>query len=193
MRPLTAVVLAVVSALAVTGCSAGKDAVANGTEFVFVSPGGKVDISYDGADRREAPELAGDSLLEPGTRLSTRDFAGRVIVVNLWGSWCPPCRTEAPELQKVQDQAGEQVKVIGIDLRDEDRSAPQDFLRDRGLDYPSIYDPPGRTLLALKGYPRATVPSTIVLDRQHRVAAVFLRELLATDLLPVVQRLASES
>jgi hypothetical protein len=60
------------------------------------------------------------------------------------------------------------------------------------LDWPSIYDPPGRSLLGLRGYPRNLVPSTIVLDRQHRVAAIFLTEVLDTDLLPVVQRIAAE-
>ena len=79
-----------------------------------------------------------------------------------------------------------------MDVRDEVRSAAEDFLRDRGVTYPSIYDPPGRSLSALRGYPRNVVPSTIVLDRQHRVAAVFLRALLASDLQPVVESIAAE-
>lgn len=84
------------------------------------------------------------------------------------------------------------MQLLGIDVRDEVRSAPQDFVRDTGITYPSIYDPPGRSLLALKGYPRSVVPSTIVLDRHHRVAAVFLTALSDTDLLPVVQRIAAD-
>jgi hypothetical protein len=59
--------------------------------------------------------------------------------------------------------------------------------------YPSIFDPPGRSLLALQGYPRNVVPSTIVLDREHRVAAVFLQAIVAGQLLPVLQRLAAEN
>jgi hypothetical protein len=71
-----------------------------------------------------------------------------------------------PELQKVYDQTkGSGVQLLGIDVRDEVRSAPADFVRDTGITYPSIYDPPGRSLLALNGYPRSVVPSTIVLDR----------------------------
>ena len=66
-------------------------------------------------------------------------------------------------------------------------------VRDRGLTYPSIFDPPGRSLLALRGFPRNTVPSTIVLDRQHRVAAVFLTTLRVSELMPVVQRVAAEA
>ena len=176
--------------LLVAGCSAGKDAVATGSEFVFVSPGGKTDIVYDGSDRKPIPDLSGESLLEAGKQIRVSDFSGKIVVLNIWGSWCPPCRVEASELQKIQDSG---TQVLGIDVRDPQRSAPQDFVRDRKLTYPSIYDPPIKTLLALKGYPRATVPSTIVLDRQHRVAAVYLRDLLATDLQPLLQRLTAES
>jgi hypothetical protein len=99
-----------------------------------------------------------------------------------------------PQLQQVYDQTKDSgVQFLGIDVRDEPRTAPQDFLRDRGVGYPSIYDPSGRSLLALKGYPRNVVPSTLVLDRRHRVAAIFLTALIDTDLRPVVQRLAAET
>ena len=179
--------------LVVTGCTTGKDAVVTGGSFNFVSPGGKVDITYDVADRQQSPTLSGDDLMNEGKQLSIADFPGKVIVLNLWGQWCGPCRVEAPEMQKVYDQTkASGVQVVGIDLRDNDRAPAQDFMRDRKLTYPSIYDPSGRTLLQLSGYPRNIIPSTIVLDKQHRVAAVFLRDLLASDLLPVVQRLAAE-
>ncbi|SFA99147.1 Thiol-disulfide isomerase or thioredoxin [Amycolatopsis marina] len=180
------------AALVLTGCTSGDDAVSRGSTFEFVSPGGKVDIFYDDPDRQSL-EISGEDLFNEGQQISTADFAGEVVVINLWGQWCGPCRTEAPEMQKVYEQTKDDgVRVLGIDLRDPDRQAPIDFMRDRNLTYPSIYDPAGRTLLKLSGYPRNFVPSTIVLDRQHRVAAVFLRELLAEDLLPVVQRLAAE-
>lgn len=179
--------------LVLAGCSTGTDAVVSGTEFQFVSPGGKQEITYEGDDRQQLPPLSGDSLMEPGTELALSDFVGKVVVLNIWGAWCPPCRVEAPQLQRVYDEReADGVVVLGIDVRDPDRTAPQDFVRDTGLTYPSIYDPPGRSLLALKGYPRSVVPSTIVLDSQHRVAAVFLRDLLAEDLFPVVDRLLAE-
>lgn len=182
-------VLALLGLLLVAGCSADKEAVATGSEFVFVSPGGKTDILYDGADRKPIPDLSGDSLLEAGRQIRVSDFSGKIVVLNIWGSWCPPCRVEASELQKIQDSG---TQILGIDVRDMQRSAPEDFARDRKLTYPSIYDPPGKSLLALKGYPRGTVPSTIVLDKAHRVAAVYLRDLLATDLQPLIQRLNAE-
>jgi hypothetical protein len=83
------------------------------------------------------------------------------------------------------------VQFLGIDVRDA-RSAGADFARDFGLPYPSIFDPPGRTLFALKGIPRSVVPLTIVLDRHHRVAAVFLHAVPAQQLHPVVERITRE-
>jgi peroxiredoxin len=179
--------------LLAAGCSTGSDAVETGTEFNFVSPGGKVDITYEGDDRQQIPELQGESLMEQGKQIKLSSYKGKVVVLNLWGAWCPPCRVEAPQLQKVwQSYQDKNVQILGIDLRDPDRSYPEDFMRDQGLTYPSIYDPSSRSLLALKGYPRAAIPSTIVLDEQHRVVAVFLRDLLSTDLTPLLDRLIKE-
>ena len=112
----------------------------------------------------------------------------------MWGQWCAPCRTEAPELQQIyQVNRARGVTVVGIDLRDNDIQTAVDFVTDRRITYPSIYDPAMRTLIAFGGrYPTSVVPSTIVLDRRHRVAAVFLRALLADDLQSLVERLADE-
>ena len=181
-------VLATVLTLAGCAGTSGADG-----SFQFVSPGGQTRIFYDPpAERGTVRGLAGESVREPGHTIRLSDFAGQVVVLNIWGSWCGPCRSEADDLQHVADAtAGQGVQLLGIAVRD-DRQAAADFLTDRGLTYPSIFDPPGRSLLALQGYPRSVVPSTIVLDRAHRVAAVFLTELLAADLLPVVQRVAAE-
>lgn len=181
------------AALLLAGCSTSKDAVQTGQEFTFVAPGGQTTILYDPPESRGTlPQLEGESLLNPGTTVGLADFAGRVVVLNIWGSWCGPCRTEAPDLEFVaRETAADGVSVLGIDVRD-DRAAAADFVRDRGLTYDSVFDPPGRTLVALKGYPRNTVPSTIVLDRQHRVAAVYLTTIRVPELIPLVRRLAAE-
>ncbi len=85
------------------------------------------------------------------------------------------------------------MRFLGINVRDPGRDKAQDFVVDNAVTYPSIYDPPMRTLLALGGsYPTSVIPSTLVLDRQHRVAAVFLRALLTEDLQPVIERVAAE-
>jgi thiol-disulfide isomerase/thioredoxin len=189
------VVLVSVVVAALTACSTGRDAVAQGGTFEFVAPGGKTDIFYDPPESRGRPSvLAGPELMDPAKTISLDDFAGKVVVINVWGQWCGPCRTEITQLQKVYDATSTQgVAFLGIDVRDNNRDAARDFIVDRKVTFPSIYDPPMRTMIAFGGkYPTTVIPSTVVLDRQHRVAAVFLRELLADDLLPVVQRLAAE-
>lgn len=177
------------------GCATGDDAVAQGGTFEFVAPGGKTDITYDPpADRGKPGPLSGPDLMDTSRTISLQDFTGRVVVINVWGQWCGPCRAEMPQLQQVYDATREQgVAFLGIDVRDNDIDAPRDFITDRKITFPSIYDPAMRTMIAFGGrYPATVIPSTIVLDREHRVAAVFLRELLAEDLLPLVRRLAAE-
>lgn len=184
---------ALLVAFVAAGCSTGSDAVVQGGTFEFVSPGGKTDLFYDPPESRGTiGDLTGPALMDDRT-IHLSDFAGKVVVINIWGSWCGPCRTETPELEKVFDETETLgVTFLGIDVRD-DRSAAKDFVTDRRVRYPSIFDPSMRSLIALgKGYPTSVVPTTMVLDRKHRVAAVFLRALLAEDLRPVVQRVAAE-
>lgn len=193
VTPLVASLLS--AAVLLTGCATGDDAVAQGGTFEFVAPGGKTDILYDPPDSRHRPgKISGPLLTDPAKTVSVDDFAGKVVVVNVWGQWCGPCRSEIPELEKVYEATRAQgVEFLGIDVRDNNRDAAVDFVTDRKVTYPSIYDPAMRTMIAFGGrYPTTVIPSTVVLDRKHRVAAVFLRELLAEDLLPVVQKLASE-
>jgi thiol-disulfide isomerase/thioredoxin len=197
MRPVAFVATAVAGLL--VGCSSGDDAVAQGGTFEFVAPGGKTDIYYDPPDHRGRPgPVAGPELTDPSRTVSVDDpagpFAGKVVVVNVWGQWCGPCRAEVTQLQQVYNATRtDGVTLLGIDVRDNNRQAAQDFVKDRNVTFPSIYDPAMRTMIAFGGkYPTTVIPSTLVLDRSHRVAAVFLRELLAEDLQPVVQRIASE-
>jgi thiol-disulfide isomerase/thioredoxin len=180
----------VLAALLLAGCTTSREAVTTGGEFQFVAPGGQTTIFYDPPESRgRVSGIAGDSLLREGATVGLDDYAGKVVIVNIWGSWCGPCREEMPGLQFVQDQTG--AVVLGIDVRD-NRQAATDFVRDRGVTFDSIFDPPGRALARLSGYPRNTVPSTLVLDRQHRVAAVFLTVVRVPELMPLIQRLQAE-
>jgi len=191
--PVLLACVALVAAL--TGCSTGSDAVASGGTFEFVSPGGKTTILYDPpSSRGTIGSLSGEDLMTEGKTVSVQDFPGKVVVLNLWGQWCGPCRAEAPALEQVYEVTKDSgVVFLGINVRDPQRDKAQDFVTDNKIGYPSIYDPSMRTLLALGGdFPTSVIPTTLVLDRDHRVAAVFLKSLLAEDLQPVVARVAAE-
>lgn len=192
-RPLAAALSALLL-LTAAACSTGDDAVVAGGEFQVVAPNGETRLRYEGDERKKPGNLTGPSLMEDGRTISLADYAGDVVIVNIWGAWCPPCRTEAPELQKVQDEKGALgVQVLGVDVKETSPELPRDFMSNRGLTYPSIYDESGRAMLAFRGLHPNTVPATFVLDRQHRVAAVFLSPVIASDLTPIVDQLAAES
>lgn len=196
MRLVRSLVGVVAAAALLAGCGTGTDAVAQGGTFDFVSPGGQTSIFYDPADERGSiGEMSGPDLMEDGTTTSLSDFEGDVVVVNVWGQWCGPCRAEADDLEIVYENTQDLgVSFLGINVRDNQQDKAQDFVVDNNVTYPSIYDPSMRTLLALgQSYPTSVIPTTIVLDREHRVAAVFLTELLVEDLQPVVERIAAES
>ncbi|MEV6767798.1 TlpA disulfide reductase family protein [Nocardia sp. NPDC051030] len=197
MRRSIASLLASIGLVAVlAGCStAGKDAVAQGGTFDFVSPGGKTEIFYNPPESRGTiGKLSGPDLITAGKTTSVEDFPGKVVVINIWGQWCGPCRAEAPALEQVYEATKDKgVAFLGINVRDNQKDKAQDFVTDNKIGYPSIYDPSMRSLLALGGkFPTSVIPTTIVLDKQHRVAAVFLRSLLVEDLQPVVEGLAKE-
>ncbi|GAB2824130.1 TlpA family protein disulfide reductase [Lentzea nigeriaca] len=189
MKRAAAAVLGLV--LLGSGCSVGKDAAQiGGGEFYLVAPGGQVKIRYAAADRKPLTGLEGESLMEEGKTVRLADYTGKPVVINIWGAWCGPCRTEAPEMQKLFE-AGTQ--VVGVDVKETAKSHPQDFMKDRALTYPSIYDASSRSFVnVFKGLPANTVPSTFVVDKEHKVAAVFLVPVLASDVQPVLDELARE-
>ncbi|GAA3700381.1 TlpA family protein disulfide reductase [Gordonia hankookensis] len=187
--------VAVMAALigVISGCGTGDDAVAQGDTFQFVSPGGQTVITYPPADRKKVADLSGPDLVtDQPLSLSDERFRDKAVVINVWGSWCGPCRGEADDLERVYEQTnGLGVEFLGINLRD-DRQSAKDFVADRSVGFPSIYDYDGITLSSLTT-PTAVVPTTVVLDRQHRPAAVFLKAVTADELDATVRKVAAES
>ena len=173
VRAFAAVAAAVLTCTTLAACSTGNDAAVYGGSFSFVSPGGQTEFSYPVAERGTVADLSGQNLVGDGT-LALSDYAGKVVVLNFWGSWCAPCRAEAPELEQAAsalEPLG--VQFLGVNVRDT-KEAGADFVTSKQVSYPSIYDPSMRTLLAIRGFPTTGLPSTIVIDRKGRVAHVQL-------------------
>lgn len=138
------------------------------------------------AQRPKAPTLEGPSLMKDDERISTDDFAGKVVVVNVWGSWCAPCRHEAPELVEAYKRVGDGVEFLGLNTRDLTTAPAQAFVRSSGITYPNIFDPDGTLLLGFGQLPPKAIPSTIVIDADGRVAARVIGEVDANTLVALV-------
>ncbi|TGA84016.1 TlpA family protein disulfide reductase, partial [Streptomyces palmae] len=143
--------------------------------------------------RRPAPDLSGTTL--QGRPLDVADYRGQVVVVNLWGSYCGPCRSEAPSLVEVaKDTRARGVRFVGINTSDPSREGAARFEQTFGVPYPSLYDPMGRIALH---FPKGsinpqTIPATVVLDRKGRIAARALTVLTESELRAVLKPLIAE-
>ncbi|NYI56891.1 TlpA disulfide reductase family protein [Corynebacterium tuberculostearicum] len=197
-RAVGAVLAAVAVALPLAGCSQDSDkaqnAVATGGNFEFITPGGEKVINYEESERKPLRTFSGEDVRDRDKTISLEDYDGEIVVLNSWGQWCAPCRAEADDLQEIHTelQKRDLGTVLGINVRDYNPQVSNDFLKDNGLTYPSIYDPPFKTAAALGGVPTSVVPTTIVLDKQHRPATVFLRSITAQDVMDVVDKLEKE-
>ncbi|GAB3230067.1 hypothetical protein GCM10027447_24180 [Glycomyces halotolerans] len=143
----------------------------------FVSGDGSNYRWEDPDDRFEAPRLTGTGI--DGSPIDTDDWAGRVLVVNFWGSWCGPCVAEAPHLAEADAAFSDQdVQFLGANIRDTDEAALA-FDRRHGIEYPSISDGPGRIADQFIDYGLSpnNIPSTIVIDAEHRVFSIWRGEL----------------
>lgn len=176
MRFRLAVLVSPVVLALVAGCSGGQPG--NGTSG-YVSGDGSITV-VPPAQRRPAPKLAGIDLY--GKHLSSADYPGRPLVVNVWGSWCAPCRREAPILAAASRKYGLRVQFIGLLSRDKPASALA-FNRTFKVPYPSLQDPGGRLQLRFaNSLPGQAVPNTWVIDERGRVAARVLGELTESTL-----------
>ncbi len=186
-------VLAAAAALVtLTGCTAaeGRADVTNGGEFRFVegTPSGEV---IPEAERAPAPDFGGTLL--GGGDWTSAELDGDIAVLNFWGSWCPPCRVETPEFQEVYAEVRDEgVTFLGLNVKEADEQFAQAFVDSRGIEFPSLYDPAGEVALTFQDYPATAIPSTIVLDRDGRVAAVYTGAVAQDDLRAVIDRLLGE-
>ena len=140
--------------------------------------------------RKELPTVSGPALGSNQT-ISTQDFRGKIVVINVWGSWCPPCRKEAPDLQAASVETKDIAQFVGITSKDYDPAPAEAFVRSFKITYPSIYDPTGKVLLAFAGeLPPSAIPTTMIIDRQGRLAVRVLSEVSKITLVDMINDVA---
>lgn len=180
VRRWIAALLAAVTTVALAGCSSesGEDRCANRDGIIECAPD----------QRSAAPSIAGELLT--GGSYDVSQARGQVVVINFWGSWCAPCRAEADDLEATyQATKGSGVSFLGINVQDS-RDKAKAFEEGR-VSYPSLFDPPSRLALALD-IPPNTIPATVVLDRDGRIAVVVRAAVTQDNLQPIVERIVAE-
>lgn len=168
-----------------------------GTGSAQDGPGGSDSryVAGDGSselikNRRPAPQIKGTTL--DGKPFTLADLRGDVAVVNFWASWCAPCRAEAPTLEKIHEETkGSGVRFLGIDVKDGKGNA-QAFVRNLKITYPSLYDQAGQIALGFRDVPPNAVPSTLIIDRQGRVAGRVIGSVSYSRLHDLVTKVAAE-
>ena len=184
---VVAVLLVVLTSCSTTGADEGTRS--SGQEGYVGVQGNLTRIAP--ADRKLLPTVSGTTLEDQP--ISTADYRGKVVVVNVWGSWCAPCRAEAPALQQASEETKDLAQFLGITTRDNDPAQARAFVRAFGIGYPSIYDPDGAALLVFAGtLPPSAIPSTLIIDEQGRLAARVLGEISALTLVTMVEEVAAE-
>jgi len=182
--------LVVILCFAVTVSACGN---AGGTSSIdsesgFVGGDGSI-IVVEPAQRAPAPDVLATTL--GGDTFDLADHRGETVVMNVWASWCAPCRAEAGELQEVwEEEQGNGVQFVGLNTRDSTVAA-QGFVESMGLTFPSIFDPDGRVQLQFSdSLPPQAIPSTLVIDGNGLVAALTFPRILAATLRGVIDEVA---
>ena len=173
-----------ITALLLTGCGIeipegyrpSESAVPNAsiTEIAVDQRSGSIEISGPGLN---------------GGEITTKDMSG-IVIVNAWASWCPPCREEWPIFVEIQTQYPD-VSILGLNEAD-DINAAKDFLSTQEGSWPHIADPNQAIAAKADVVQGSYLPGTIILDKQHRVAAKFVGPVNQADLTRILDQLVAE-
>jgi thiol-disulfide isomerase/thioredoxin len=174
------------AALALAGCTSS----AGSREAGYVAGAGTL-TRLTSAQRGAPVEFTGTTL--DGRPFALASTRGHVTVLNVWASWCPPCRAEAPGLARAADALRPQgVRFVGINTRDEPAQA-RAYVRRFGLPFPSVVDEAGSVMLTFREtLPPTAIPSTLVLDRSGRMAVRIVGGVTETRLRQAVDQVLAE-
>jgi thiol-disulfide isomerase/thioredoxin len=187
-RRAAAGALVLAASLALAACDSGaigqNTPASNGQSFVSGSAGTTV---YGASTGPAVPRVSGTTL--SGQKLALAQYHGHVVVMNFWGSWCTPCRAEAPVLASLSHHfTGSGVRFLGIDIRDSPTTA-QAFLSDFHISYPSLNDPGDVIALDFRStVPPAGIPTTLVIGRDGRISARIIGEVSYPGLQGLISR-----
>jgi peroxiredoxin len=183
-RPLLAAVsLLAATSLLLAGCASDPlaDEYREGSQKNYVSGDGTV-TEVPLAERAAPVDF--EATTDTGETVSSADYRGQVLVLNFWYAACPPCRKEAPILQELNETFADDAAFLGVNVRDQ-AATSKNATEEWGVTFPSVIDAnDGNMLLAYAGTvaPNA-VPTTLVIDKQGRVAARYLGLLDSTSIL----------
>lgn len=164
---LSATALAAV--LALSGCAGGTEIESGGEEDRFISGDGSATV-FETGEREPAPDIEGNTF--EGDDLALSDYEGQILVLNVWASWCGPCRAEQPVLDEVHTEyEGLGVDFLGVNIKDNETAA-RAYTENKGVAYPSLHDQPGEIPQAFREtVPPRAIPSTLILDPNGDIAA----------------------
>lgn len=187
-------VAVLVAAVLLAGCSGSVASSAgervSNNEAGFVAGDGSITVIEE-SKRVAAPELVGTTL--NGEPFSLSALRGKVVVLNVWASWCAPCRAEAPTLERTYtDLKDKGVEFVGLDTRDSLASAKA-FVDTYDITYPNVLDADGKLqLLFRESLPPQAIPSSIVIDREGRVAGRIIGKASESSLKGIIEPLLAQ-
>lgn len=185
------VALCVATAPGLVACTSSAVDQRAGGDRKYVSLGGDVKKLLP-EFRGQALSMRGPSL--DGAELDVAEHRGKVIVLNFWASWCGPCISEAPNLVSAASDLGTtNVAFLGVNVRDGSSGANgRAFERNHAVPYPSFKDPSSQLSARVAQLSPTGIPTTLILDKQGRVAVRFPRPVLYSELVRAVRGLLAE-